>query len=260
MRLGIGSYSLAWNIAQGFSHQDLLGEAVRFRLNSVQYCDNLSLLDLAPSDLEVLLKQAKRGGIIIEPGTRGIDEKALKALAQIARNAGCGFVRIVIDQHGDEPTAEEVIRRLGFWRDEVTETILAIENHDRFPSRTLAEIVERLGPDRYGVCLDTANSLGCLEGTEHVVRTLAPYTVNLHVKDIRIDRLPHKMGFSVTGTPAGQGRIDIPWLIEEVKARAESAIVEIWAEQPDPDIPPIEEERRMLEESVAYLRSLGLGG
>ena len=41
---------------------------------------------------------------------------------------------------------------------------LAIENHDRFPCATLAEILDRLDSPCAGICLDTANSLGCLEG------------------------------------------------------------------------------------------------
>ncbi|HEY0866468.1 MAG TPA: TIM barrel protein [Fimbriimonas sp.] len=260
MRLGIGSYSLAWNIRAGFvTHENLLDEAVRLGVQSVQYCDNLSLSELPPEDLERLCARAAAEGVVVEPGTRGVDRRELIRLAAIARSSGCGFVRIVLDRGDDRPEPNELVQALRFWRDEVPDTILAIENHDRFPARTFAELVERLGPDRYGVCLDTANSLGCLEGTEHVVRTLAPYTVNLHVKDIRIQRVWHNMGFTVTGTSAGQGQIDIPWLIGQVQATAESATVEVWAEQKTQEVLPVEEERRMLGESVAYLRSLGLG-
>ena len=35
---------------------------------------------------------------------------------------------------------------------------LAVENHDRFPASVLARLVERLGPDQAGICLDTVNS------------------------------------------------------------------------------------------------------
>jgi hypothetical protein len=40
----------------------------------------------------------------------------------------------------------------------------------------------------------------------------------------------HKMGFVVSGSPAGQGMLRIPWLLAEVRAhgRCQSAILELW--------------------------------
>ena len=55
-----------------------------------------------------------------------------------------------------------------------------------------------------GICLDTVNSFGSLEGPEVVIETLAPYTVNLHIKDFDIRRTDHNMGFTIFGTPAGR--------------------------------------------------------
>ena len=88
--------------------------------------------------------------------------------------------------------------------------MLAIENHDRFPAERLAGIVESIGSPQVGICLDTVNSFGCLEGPEHVAAHLAPFVSSLHVKDFTIRRAGHMMGFEITGTPAGQGMLDIP--------------------------------------------------
>ena len=44
------------------------------------------------------------------------------------------------------------------------ELTLGIENHDRFSAGTLRGMIEAVGCDRIGVCLDTANSLGAGEG------------------------------------------------------------------------------------------------
>lgn len=250
MRLGIGSYSLAWNIQNGLDHFGLLEVARQLGVQAVQYCDNLPLEALSQSDLDQLERMS--GGITLEPGTRGIDMDRLAYLGNLAQRFGCGFVRIVIDRSGDEPTVDEAVDRLAQWRRKVSgDTVLAIENHDRFPARVFAEMIEELGPDRYGICLDTANSLGCLEGTEYVVNTLAPYTVNLHVKDIRIRRLWHNMGFEVTGTPAGEGDLDIPWIVSQVP-QAESAIIEIWASEDNAYV----EERRMLDASVPFMERI----
>ena len=84
---------------------------------------------------------------------------------------------------------------------------LALENHDRFPAATLRGIIESAAIPHAGICLDTANSLGAGEGLSAVTETLAPLTVNLHVKDVRISRLPHMMGFVVEGRPLGAGQL-----------------------------------------------------
>src|SRR5690606_5281401 len=98
------------------------------------------------------------------------------------------------------------------------------------PARTLAAIVERLDSPHVGICLDTANSLGCMEGIDHVLEVLGPWVVNLHIKDVRVFRPSHLKGFIVEGRPAGQGQIDIPRLLERLRAfnRDPNAILELW--------------------------------
>jgi len=264
MRLGIGSYALAWSIGvpgaippQPLNHFDLLETALSLGVEAVQYADNLPLEALSQPDLEDLIRIAGERRLILEPGTRGIDPDNLIYLADLAVRLGCGFVRLVLDKGEDQPSPQEARERLRPLHSKLVDRgiKIAIENHDRFPARTLAGLVDSLGVDAFGVCLDTANSLGSLEGPEHVVNTLAPYTVNLHVKDIRIRRVWHNMGFTVEGTAAGEGDLELPWILRQV-ARAESATIEIWAAQETPGVPPIAQERRMLLQSVTNLRPM----
>ena len=111
-------------------------------------------------------------------------------------------------------------------------------------------------PEHAGICLDTVNSFGALEGPEVVVQQLAPYTLNLHVKDFTIARVSSNMGFLVTGTPAGEGRLDLPWLFERLRAagRDVNAILETWP----PFGPTLDEtiarERTWVETSIRNLR------
>ena len=82
--------------------------------------------------------------------------------------------------------------------------------------------------------------------------------VNLHLKDARIQRLSHNMGFRVEGTPAGQGMLDIPGIIEGVRRleRPCDAILELWP-PPEEDIAgTVEKEQVWVRESVRYLRGL----
>ncbi len=91
-----------------------------------------------------------------------------------------------------------------------------------------------------------------------VLETLGPLVVNLHVKDFTIFRASHMMGFSVEGRPAGQGKLDIPWVLGELKRyrRDPNVILELWT-PPEPDLAAtIAKEARWAEESIAYLKGL----
>jgi 3-oxoisoapionate decarboxylase len=75
--------------------------------------------------------------------------------------------------------------------------------------------------------------------------------VNLHVKDFLARRLPHAKGFLIEGCPAGQGLLDVPGLLAELRARGRdpNAILELW---PPPEAAA--QEDAWAAESVRYLR------
>jgi len=62
------------------------------------------------------------------------------------------------------------------------------------------------------------------------VNTLAPYALNSRVKDSIIRRVSSQMGFVVTGCAAGRGGLNVPWLLERLRAagRDVNAILELW--------------------------------
>jgi len=265
MRLGIGSYAYAWSIGvpgypppQPLNVRGLLAEATRLGVRLVQVCDNLPLTQLPPGELDTFERQASDAGIAVEVGMRGLQPDHVRAHLRLAQRFHSPFLRIVTDSTGDEPSAEEVIRRLRALLPEFqgAGVKIALENHDRFKAQTLVRIIEQVGPDHAGICLDTVNSFGALEGPEVVVPALAPYTLNLHVKDFTMERMPSKMGFVLTGSPAGQGRLDLPWLFACLQAagREVNAILENWP----PFGPTLDEtiarERAWTESSVRHLR------
>src|SRR5579872_2822411 len=193
MRLGLGSYTFTWAVgipgqlpAHPLTALALLKQAHSLGVHVVQFCDNLPLITLGRDKFDRFRGFAREHHIAIELGTRGSgDITNLLAHLDLAQRLESPFVRLVIDAKGDEPTPDETVSRLRpvIARFAATNVKLAIENHDRFNCRTLARIVESLGPEQVGICLDTVNSFGALEGPEAVVETLAPYTLNLHVKD-----------------------------------------------------------------------------
>jgi 3-oxoisoapionate decarboxylase len=265
MRLGIGSYAYAWAIgvpnnkpSRPMDALALLDEAQRLGVTVAQFCDNLPLTRLAPAQLEEFHERARRYGLHIEVGTRGLDPEELRAHIALAGRFGSSFVRVVIDRPGDEPSPREAVDRIRTMLPEFERAglKLAIENHDRFSSRTLAGMVEELGREQVGICLDTVNSFGALEGPEVVVESLGQYTICLHIKDFTIRRAGYQGGFIVEGTPAGEGKLDVPWLLKKLEGCPHefNAILESWVPQAGSLDETIERERAWAGQSVGFMR------
>lgn len=261
MRLGVGSYTFPWAVGvPGYPPEapleamGLLELAHRLGASAVQYCENLPLSRLSPAERERLRARAQELGLRVEVGLRGLEEQEILEGLELARFFGASFLRLVVDRPGDEPSAEEVVGRLrplaeAFRRAGVR---LGLENHDRFPCRTLRALVEALGRDWVGVVLDTANSLAAGEGWETVAAVLSPYAVQLHLKDFAVRRLPHMLGLLVEGAPLGRGLLPA----EELLRMGLPTTLELWTPFQGELEATIALERRWAEESLAYARSL----
>jgi sugar phosphate isomerase/epimerase len=237
----------------------LLRKAVALGVGLVQIADNLPLDELLPAELERLKQAAHDLGVAIEVGTRGIVPGHLFAYLELAVRLGSPLVRIVVDTPECQPSESEIVDTLrslmpAYERAGVS---LAIENHDRFRARSLIQILEQIDSPNLGICLDTVNSFGALEGPKVVVAELGPHVVNVHVKDFDISRLEHKMGFIVEGRPAGQGRLDVPWLLETLRRmrRRPNVILELWTPPQDTLSATIVLEDDWARRSVEYLRA-----
>ena len=268
MKLGISTYTFPWWIgvpghvpSRPLSAFDLLRLASEYKLKSLQFGDNLPLHLLPVTDIENLVDEAGNHAIGLEVGTRGLKEQNLLQYLKIAQKARSPFLRVVIDDADFHPSEKEVINIIksiipAFRQSDV---VLAIENHDRFPAQSLKHIIQQTDADYVGICLDTANSLGAGEGINEIIEILAPHTVNLHIKDFKVQRLDHKMGFLVEGCAAGKGTLNIKAIIDklEVHKKCRSATLEIWS-VPEKNLDEtLRRERSWAEESIQYLKGLG---
>lgn len=264
MKLGIGSYAYAWSIGvSGYPQPSLPMDAVElvrraaaYGVRLVQIADNLPLDALSEPALEGLLAEAVRLGVSIEVGTRGIQHDHLLRYLELARRCQSSILRVVVDSRDHHPEPTEVVKRLHTLLPafESAGVRMAIENHDRIKVRQLVEILYALDSPAVGICLDTVNSFGALEDPARVIAELAPHVVNLHIKDFRVRRVDHNMGFVVEGTPAGQGMLHVPALLESLRGRRFNAILELW---PAPDAnadATAAKEDAWVRESIPYLR------
>lgn len=265
MQLGISSFTYGWAVGvAGFEAPaapmgalELLDHARELQVSLVQFGDNLPLDRLSPDELGELKARARDYGLTLEVGARGLTDSHLALYIQIAHELNAPLLRFVVDQGDFEPSPAQITQTLRAALPNLGALKIGLENHDRFGAQTLREIIENVGDERMGICLDSANSLGAGEGLEHVLSALAPLTLNWHLKDYAIARLPYLMGFSVEGRPAGAGDLDfeLAWRALETGGRCQSAVLELWT-PPEPAMEQtIEKEAQWAAQSVKWLQS-----
>lgn len=239
LKIGIGSYAYAWAIGvPGYeakapmSALGLIEKAAELKAEVVQLADNVPLEKYSKHELTELLSLAREKSVAIEVGAKGLTPERLEMYVRIAGHLHADILRFVIDDTNHEPLPDTVIDviRPFIPRLEKAKIKLALENHDRLTSAEFSYIINACNSPFVGICLDTVNSLGVPEGTGEVIKALLPHTLNLHVKDFNVERLDHKMGFIIQGTPAGEGKLDIPRLLENLddEGKCNAAILELW--------------------------------
>jgi sugar phosphate isomerase/epimerase len=262
MQLGVSNYTWTWAVgikgripAKPLDAFGLLDKAKELKVSVLQIADNPALHELSQATLEQISAKARDYGITLEVGTRGIQPEHLFNYLEIAKTLGSKFVRTITHEVDDQALAQinEVLPHY-----EAADVAIAFENHDEHKTERLAAFLDRLGSQYVGVCLDTVNSFAALEAPDQVIKNLAPYVLNLHIKDFDIVRVKTQLGLLVEGRAAGDGRLNIPWTIEYLKQHGKdpNAILELWM----PFFETLEETIRKEDEwarrSVAYLKTI----
>jgi 3-oxoisoapionate decarboxylase len=267
MQLGISSYTFTWAIGvpghppeHPLTAIGLLERAAELGVSLVQMADNLPLERASAMELDAFQKRAAELQLTIELGTRGIDLDHLKNCLSLAQRLDAKLLRVVVDTATHHPDADTVVNNVSRLAPDLEKAgiKLAIENHDRYNTHTLVEILERIQNPAVGICLDTVNSFGALEGPEVVLERLGPWVINLHLKDFVIFRASHLMGFTLEGRPAGEGQLDIPHVLEKLRERGRqpNAILELWTPPSENLTATIAKEAAWAARSLAYLRQL----
>jgi sugar phosphate isomerase/epimerase len=210
---------------------------------------------MSDTEQKMIALLADENQITFEVGTRGIDPEHLMRYLEIAKRLKSIIVRSITQRIDDEAALwiREVLPEY-----EKAGVSIALENHDEHGTRELANFLDSIGSPFVGVCLDTVNSFAALESPESVVKTLAPYTLNLHVKDFEVVRFGHELGFSIVGRPAGYGRLDIVWVAGYLKERGRdpNAILELWTPFTESLEKTIQLEEEWAQKSIDYLNTV----
>jgi len=263
MILGLSSYTFPWAVGVrghepvcALDENGLLDRCHQHGVKLLQIGDNLPLAQFDAPRLDRLASRAKSESIQLEIGARRLTVERVVEHIALGRRVGARLLRFVIDDADYHPTPQVVSKILKECAPLLDGMILGIENHDRFSATVLRELIESAASSHIGVCLDTANSLCAGEGIGAVAAVLAPITVNLHIKDFDITRVPHLMGFTVAGRPAGSGMLDLPELLRQLKSfeRCASAVLELWTPPEAQLEKTIAKEAAWAVQSLAFLR------
>lgn len=263
--IGISSYTYPWAVGvPGYPLEnvltplDLVQKTIDLEIGLLQIADNCPLHELSNKEIVQISQKAANFGIILELGTRGIEPSHLMKYLKIAQMTGSHLIRTLLHSSTTQPDINQAIA----WIKEVEPefnregVILAIENHDKVTTQELIQLVEAIESPVVGICLDTVNSLGALETPKYVVERLAPYTVNIHLKDFEIFRVSYQMGFIVEGRPLGSGRLDIQWTLEKIKkaGKKPTSVIEHWVPFQENLTKTIELEEDWAKKSIRYAK------
>jgi len=262
MKIGLSSYTWPWAVGrEGHTPEKpldalgLLEKTKSYGVSVLQIADNPGLHLMQEDELDRISKTSSTYGITLEVGTRGIEHSHLMRYLDIARKLNSSIVRS-ITHRVDDGAVSNIREVLPAY--EKAGVNIALENHDEHRTDELAAFLDRIGSPSVGVCLDTVNSFAALEAPDRVVRNLAPYTLNLHVKDFEVMRFGSELGFSIVGRPAGEGRLDIEWTLSYLKekGRDPNAIIELWTPYTGTLEETIALEEEWAERSIRYLKGI----
>jgi sugar phosphate isomerase/epimerase len=246
MRLGIDSYSLRW---QGWNAFQFLEYSAELGLDNVHFSERGNFESLDVDYLRSLKRRADELGLTIEVGMGSFDRYAtsfrpqlgsgeqqlsdmLHAASVVESPVVRCFLGMQVDRLGSVPFQqhlEECVRTLRAVAPLARDLGIkvAVENHGGVDllARELRWLVEEVGPDAVGVCLDTGNPAYGGEDPVVSAEILAPYVVSSHVRDSRV--WPVADGAMAQWVPLGEGNVNLRRIVQILAERATNLPIDL---------------------------------
>lgn len=261
--IGLGTYAYFWQhsdrVPEPLSLIRALEDTRSQGARLFQICDYAPLERMSDSELRDAARAARDLDIVIELGTKGIAPEHLMRFLHLAEIFDARLVRSMFYGPDSQPSLAEAERWL---RDalpafEAAGVALALETYEQLATSDLVDVIERVGSDALGICLDPANVVARLESPRTCVERTATLTKNVHVKDFTFARQPGWVGFTYSGASMGSGLHDYDHLLVTVRPRERgiNEIVEHWLPWQGDAETTIRTEREWTRITLEYLRS-----
>lgn len=165
------------------------------------------------------------------PSARGFNAQLGTLEEQVARALrasqifGARCMRCILGGDAERPQIEthidNMIKAVRGIRSRIADSgvKLAVENHGGdLQAREMKMMVEAVGTDVMGVCLDSGNPVWMLEDPHMTLETLIPFAETSHVRDSAVWKVPE--GIAVRWVNMGDGNVDIDgWIQKFMKAK-----------------------------------------
>jgi len=234
-RLGIAqfSYSARLRANRAVKSEKQLSEP----LNFIDHCHKVGAggvqMNLGIRDKNYTSKARRKAetyGMFVEgsvslPKERS-DVERFEAALQTARQTGASVSRIAIggrryEQFSSIEQFKEFAART--WKSlQLAAPVasrqrmrLAIENHKDWRIDQMFDMLNRLGSEYVGVCVDMGNSFALLEDPMEVAKAYAPVGFSAHLEDMAIAE--YEQGFLLADVPLGRGVLDLPKMVETLR-------------------------------------------
>lgn len=261
--IGLGTYAFFWQHlgrdSDPLSLVDAFEATRELGVDLFQICDYGPLERMDQAELTDAASAARDLGLTVELGTKGIEPAHLARFLEIAGVFDAALVRSMISSPDVRPTLEEgeTWLRASLPAYEAAGVTLALETYEQIATADLVDIVNRVGSERLGICLDPGNVVARLERPADCVEAVAPLVKSVHVKDFAFARQAGWVGFTFSGARMGEGLHDYTHLLNTVKPRERgiNEVVEHWLPWQGDAATTIRTERDWTRATVNYLRS-----
>jgi 3-oxoisoapionate decarboxylase len=159
-----------------------------------------------------------------------VEEQVARAL-KASQIFGASCMRCVLGGDPERPQIEmhidNMVKAIRAIRSRILDAgvKLAVENHGGdLQAREMKMMIEAVGPDVMGVCLDSGNPVWMLEDPHMTLETLIPYAATCHVRDSAVWKVPE--GIAVRWVNMGDGNVDIDgWIKKFIQAKPGMPII-----------------------------------
>ncbi len=261
--IGLSSYAFFWQLSDTvtapLSLHDALQRTADLGVTLFQICDYAPLESMTDQELEAVRARADSLGIALELGTKGIRTEHLRRFLQIAGILGSPLLRTMFNTPEHTPTAEEAAAILTavLPEFEAAGVKIAVETYEQVPTSRVLDVIRRVDSPYLGICSDPANTVAALEFPHEVIDAVAPYVLNMHIKDFAFSRKEGWVGFTYSGAPLGEGLLDYDYMAGKLqpKERNINQIIEHWLPWQGSEEETIRLENQWTQQSLDFLRS-----
>ena len=257
--IGLGTYAYFWQHAEGLSLVGAFEDTRAQRVDLFQICDYAPLEQMTDAELRDAASAARDNGLTIELGTKGIEPERLERFLALAEIFDARVVRSMLYGPESRPSLDDARRTLADAMPayEAAGVSLALETYEQVPTRDIVGLIDTVGSDALGVCLDPANVVAQLESPRECVRETSRLVKNVHVKDFAFARQDGWVGFTYSGARMGEGLHDYGQLLDVVRPRERgiNEVVEHWLPWQTDAETTIRTERDWTRATLEYLRS-----